>query len=168
MKLGQALLGEDTCFVIMDEKICRILFPGETPGETPEDTSLERDRKADEIAEKVARWIESGVVFSYPFHIEKNPFHQKVYQVVQKIPKGKVTTYKAVAEKIGTRAYRAVGQALGQNPVPLLVPCHRVVGSDRGLTGFGGGIELKRKILEAEGVEFEGGKVKKDYILDPL
>jgi methylated-DNA-[protein]-cysteine S-methyltransferase len=164
MKLGQALLGEDTCFVIMDEKICRILFPGETP----EETSLERDRLADEIAEKVVLWIESGVGFSYPFHSEENPFHRNVYQAVQKIPKGKVSTYKAVAEKIGTRAYRAVGQALGRNPVPLLVPCHRVVGSDRGLTGFGGGIELKRKILEAEGVEFEEGKVKKEYILEHL
>ena len=164
MKAGQAHLGEGTCFVLMDEKIFEILFPGQTPG----DITLERDEKADEIAEKVVKWIRSGEVFSYPFHAQGTPFQQKVYTATQNIPKGKVTTYKAVAEKIGTRAYRAVGQALGANPVPLLVPCHRVVGSDGTLTGFGGGTALKRKILEAEGVEFEGEKVKKEYILEKL
>jgi methylated-DNA-[protein]-cysteine S-methyltransferase len=49
-----------------------------------------------------------------------------------------------------------------------LIPCHRVIGSDRKLTGFGGGVDLKRKILEAEGVEFEGEKVKKEYILEKI
>ena len=164
MKVGQAALNEGTCLVIMDEKIYEILFPGQTPG----DATLERDEKADRIAEKVVQWIESGEVFSYPFHVQGTPFQQEVYKATQKIPKGKVATYGAVAKNIGTRAYRAVGQALGQNPVPLLVPCHRVIGSDRELTGFGGGIPLKRKILEAEGVEFEGEKVKKEYILKTL
>lgn len=164
MKVGQAALSEGTCFVLMDEKICEILFPGQTP----EDATLERDEKADKIAENVVKWIESGEVFSYPFHVQGTPFQQKVYRATQQIPKGKVTTYGALAERIGTRAYRAVGQALGQNPVPLLVPCHRVIGSDRGLTGFGGGIDLKRKILEAEGVKFEGEKVKKEYILEKI
>lgn len=166
MKLGQAQLGEDTCFVFLNErgKVCKILFPGQTP----EEVILERDKKADEIAENVVQWITHGEVFSYPFTAEGNSFQQKVYQATQKIPKGKVTTYKAVAEKIGTHAYRAVGQALGKNPIPLLVPCHRVIGSDRRLTGFGAGIELKRKILEAEGVGFEGEKVKKEYILQEI
>lgn len=164
MKVGQAHLDEGTCFVIMDEEICEILFPGQTP----EDTALERDKKADEIAEKVVTWIESGAVFSYPFRVQGTPFQQNVYQATQNIPKGKVTTYKAVAEKVGSKSFRAVGQALGRNPVPLLVPCHRVVGSDRKLTGFGGGIALKKRILEAEGVEFRGEKVRKEYILEKI
>ncbi len=162
MNVGQATLEKDIYTVIMDEKIHEILFS------PPEEVTLKRSKKADEIAEKVVQWIESGEVFSYPFQMAGTPFQQKVYRATQKIPKGKVATYKAIGESIGTRAYRAVGQALHENPVPLLVPCHRVVGSDRGLTGFGGGINLKKKILEAEGVEFEGDKVKKEYVLEKL
>ncbi len=154
-------MGENICYVFMDEKIHEILLNSRAP----DDLTLERTGKADEIAEKVIKWIESGEVFSYPCAVTGTPFQQEVYQIIQEIPKGRVTTYKAVAERIGTRAYRAVGQALGANPIPLLVPCHRVIGSDRRLTGFGGGIDLKKKILGAEGVEFEDEKVKKEYIL---
>lgn len=164
MELGQAKLGRDTCSVLMDERIHKIYFPSQPL----ESVTAERTERADEIAAKVAQWIESGEVFSYPFHTAGTPFQQEVYRVTQEIPKGKVATYKAVAEKIGARAYRAVGQALGANPVPLLVPCHRVVGSDRRLTGFGGGIELKKRILEAEGVKFEGEKVRKEYVLEKI
>lgn len=160
MNIGQATLKGDTYTVVMDEKIHKILFS------PPEEITLKRSKKADEIAEKVVKWIESGEVFSYPFRMAGTPFQQKVYRTIQRIPKGKVTTYRAISESVGTRGYRAVGQALHQNPVPLLVPCHRVVGSDRGLTGFGGGINLKKKILEAEGVKFEGDKVKKEYLLE--
>ncbi len=162
MKLGQAKSGGTTYSVIMDEKIYEILLT-----EIP-DMPLQRDGKADEIAEKVVKWIESGDPFSYPFHERGTPFQQKIYNTVQKIPRGRVSTYKAVAQKVGTRAYRAVGQALGANPIPFLVPCHRVIGSDGRLTGFGGGIDLKRKILEAEGVEFCKDKVKREYILERL
>ena len=161
MNLGQAQLDDNTFSVIMDEKILKIYL-----SQLPEDLTLEKTEEADKIAERIVKWIEFGEVFSYPFCVAGTPFQQKVYQAIQKIPKGKVTTYKAVAQKIGTKAYRAVGQALHVNPVPLLVPCHRVVGSDRGLTGFGSGINLKKKILKAEGVEFEGEKVKKEYILE--
>jgi len=166
MKLGQAQMDENICFVLMNEngKISKVLFPGQVP----EDITLKRDKKADEIAEKVVQWITHGETFFHSFRMTGTSFQQRVYTATQKIPKGKVTTYKVVAEKIGTKAYRAVGQALGANPVPLLVPCHRVVGSDRRLTGFGAGIELKRKILEAEGVGFEGEKVKKEYILQEI
>jgi len=163
MNLGQAQLDDNTFSVIMDEKILKIYL-----SQLPEDLTLEKTEEADKIAEMIVKWIEFGEVFSYPFCVAGTPFQQKVYQAIQKIPKGKVTTYKAVAQKIGTKAYRAVGQALHVNPVPLLVPCHRVVGSDRGLTGFDGGINLKKKILKAEGVEFEGEKVKKEYILENL
>lgn len=163
MNLGQAQLDDNTFSVIMDEKILKIYL-----SQLPEDLTLEKTEEADKIAERIVKWIEFGEVFSYPFYAAGTPFQQKVYQAIQEIPKGKVTTYKAVAQKIGTKAYRAVGQALHVNPVPLLVPCHRVVGSDRGLTGFGGGINLKKKILKAEGVEFEGEKVKKEYILENL
>lgn len=162
MELGQATYEGDTFSVLMDEKIHEIMLGG-----TPR-TTAKRTGRADEVAQKVVKWIETGEPFSYPIHERGTPFQQSVYRVTQTIPRGKVATYRAVAEKIGTKAYRAVGQALGANPVCLLVPCHRVVGSDRTLTGFGGGVALKQEILEAEGVKFEDGKVRKEYVIEKL
>ena len=67
------------------------------------------------------------------------------------IPYGETVSYKQLAERIGRpRAVRAVGAANGANPIPIIVPCHRVVGHDGSLTGFGGGLPLKRRLLELE------------------
>ncbi len=84
-------------------------------------------------------------------------FQKKVWQALLEIPAGEVRTYKWVCERIGTpRAYQAVGQALGRNPLPVVLPCHRIVASDGGLGGFmlgaEGGIAMKRFLLQLEGV----------------
>jgi methylated-DNA-[protein]-cysteine S-methyltransferase len=86
-------------------------------------------------------------------------FNQKVWAVCARVPKGKVTTYAAIAKRLGTQAYRAVGNALNKNPYHPNVPCHRVVGSDGSLTGFAGGLEKKKRLLQAEGVAFRNGRV---------
>jgi methylated-DNA-[protein]-cysteine S-methyltransferase len=86
-------------------------------------------------------------------------FNEQVWAVCARVPKGKVTTYAAIARKLGTQAYRAVGNAMNKNPYAPKVPCHRVVGSDGSLTGFAAGIEKKKRLLKAEGVEFVNGKV---------
>lgn len=86
-------------------------------------------------------------------------FDQKVWALTARVPRGKVTTYGAIARKLKTRAYRAVGGALGRNPYAPAVPCHRVVGSNGGLTGFGGGLAQKRALLIAEGIPMIGDKV---------
>src|SRR5687767_93901 len=86
-------------------------------------------------------------------------FNQKVWALCAQVPAGKVTTYGAIAEALGTKAYRAVGNAMNRNPYAPTVPCHRVVGSDGSLTGFAGGLELKRQMLAREGIECAGGKV---------
>jgi methylated-DNA-[protein]-cysteine S-methyltransferase len=78
------------------------------------------------------------------------------------VPKGKVTTYKQIARKLRTRAYRAVGGALNRNPYAPMVPCHRVVGSDGSLTGFAGGIMEKKRLLEAEGIKVHNNKIDLD------
>ena len=78
-------------------------------------------------------------------------FRRKVWEVTQSIPYGQTRSYGWVAQQIGKpRAARAVGQALGANPVPILIPCHRVVGSDGNLCGFGGGLDVKARLLELE------------------
>jgi len=72
--------------------------------------------------------------------------------VVAKIPYGETLSYREVALRAGfPRAFRAAGGALGRNPLPIIVPCHRVIRSDGGLGGFGGGIEIKKFLLELEG-----------------
>lgn len=86
-------------------------------------------------------------------------FNQKVWAVCARVPKGKVTTYAAIARCLGSKGYRAVGNALNRNPLAPAVPCHRVVGSDGSLTGFAGGLPRKRRLLQAEGVAFKEGKV---------
>lgn len=86
-------------------------------------------------------------------------FNQKVWALTARIPKGKVTTYAAIARALNSKAYRAVGQALHNNPYAPQVPCHRVVGSDGKLTGFAQGLEQKESMLLREGVAVSNGKV---------
>ncbi|MCZ0942750.1 MAG: methylated-DNA--[protein]-cysteine S-methyltransferase, partial [Gammaproteobacteria bacterium] len=78
-------------------------------------------------------------------------FQRKVLEALQAIPYGETRSYKEVAAAIGKpRAVRAVGAANGRNPIPIIIPCHRVIGSDGSLTGFGGGLEVKRALLALE------------------
>ena len=80
------------------------------------------------------------------------PFQRQVWEAARLIPYGETRSYGWVAEQIGKPlAARAVGQALGKNPFLIVVPCHRVIASDRGLGGFGGGLEMKQALLEMEG-----------------
>jgi methylated-DNA-[protein]-cysteine S-methyltransferase len=82
---------------------------------------------------------------------EATPFQQQVWQVTRLIPYGETRSYLWLAMQIGRpEAVRAVGQALGRNPLPIIVPCHRVVASNGGLGGFSGGIEMKKRLLNLE------------------
>ena len=79
------------------------------------------------------------------------PFQKKVWEYIQHIPYGETQTYNDIAQGIGhPRSSRAVGNALHVNPIPIIVPCHRVIRSDGGLGGFGGGIDVKQKLLDFE------------------
>ena len=86
-------------------------------------------------------------------------FQNKVYKLCKKVPKGKVTTYKAIAEKMGTKAYRAVGTALNKNPFAK-VPCHRVVGSNGHSVGFAHGLKKKAALLKKEGLKIKKFKIE--------
>jgi methylated-DNA-[protein]-cysteine S-methyltransferase len=86
-------------------------------------------------------------------------FNQRVWATCARIPAGKVVTYADLARAVGSVGYRAVGNAMNKNPYAPRVPCHRVVGSDGKLTGFAGGLEKKRQMLDAEGVHFKGERV---------
>lgn len=79
------------------------------------------------------------------------PFRRLVWDACARIPYGETRTYAGLAAEVGSpRAFRAVGGAMASNPIPIIVPCHRVVGSNGSLTGFGGGLEQKKRLLEME------------------
>lgn len=86
-------------------------------------------------------------------------FNERVWNICKKIPKGKITTYKFVAKALGSRAYRAVGNALNRNPDSSIIPCHRIVKSDGSIGGFARGALMKKKLLEKEGIKISAGKV---------
>jgi methylated-DNA-[protein]-cysteine S-methyltransferase len=80
------------------------------------------------------------------------PFQRQVWQELQNIPYGQAVSYSYIAEKIDNpKGCRAVGMANRKNPIPIIIPCHRVIGKDGTLTGFGGGLETKKFLLELEG-----------------
>jgi methylated-DNA-[protein]-cysteine S-methyltransferase len=90
-------------------------------------------------------------VFSVTLAPQGTAFQQSVWHTLQAIPYGTVRSYAEIARQIGKpRAFRAVGRANGANPWPIVVPCHRVIGSDQSLTGFGGGLDIKRRLLALE------------------
>lgn len=91
--------------------------------------------------------------------VEGMNFNQKVWALTARIPKGQLATYGDIARALGTKAYRAVGNAMNRNPYAPQVPCHRVVGSTGRLTGFAGGLAKKQKMLEAEGVLCKNSRV---------
>ncbi len=91
--------------------------------------------------------------FSLPVDLsEGTPFQRKVWNAIRRIPYGRVRSYQWVATKVGGKQYaRAVGMALGANPVPIIVPCHRIIAQDGSLGGFGCGLPMKRRLLKLEG-----------------
>ncbi len=86
-------------------------------------------------------------------------FRDKCYSLLLQIPKGKVTTYQAIAHALGSKAYRAVGTAMAKNPNPINMPCHRVVKSKGEIGNYAFGIDKKIALLEQEGIEIKNGKV---------
>ena len=92
-------------------------------------------------------------------------FSEKVLKLTERIPKGKVATYKTIAEKLGTKAYQAVGSALKNNEHPIVIPCHRVINSDGDIGSYAGIYHnpKKKKLLEEEGITVKGNKIDKKY-----
>lgn len=96
---------------------------------------------------------ELAAIETLPVQTAGTPFQQKVWRALREIPCGTTASYAQLAERIGQpAAVRAVGLANGANPVGVVVPCHRVIGSNGSLTGYGGGIERKRWLLKHEGI----------------
>ncbi len=138
-----------------------------TPGSPPHEglawaerrLSFSRVVEAEEIAplqqamEQLRRYLaRERVQFTCPLDLHGTPFQVTVWQELFRIPYGETSSYAEIASAIGRpRAVRAVGAANGANPVTIIVPCHRVIGSNGTLTGYGGGLPTKRWLLTLEG-----------------
>jgi methylated-DNA-[protein]-cysteine S-methyltransferase len=91
--------------------------------------------------------------FDLPLELEGTPFQKDVWLALGEIPYGKTISYAELATMVGRpTAFRAVGQANGANPIPIVLPCHRVLASGGGIGGYGGGLDMKRQLLALEGV----------------
>ncbi len=145
-----------------DTALTGVFFPLRRHGPAPEEEPgwVENDdrgpagavlaRARQQMTEYFAR---SRTTFDLPLAPLGTAFQQRVWDVLRAIPYGTTTSYGELARRLGDpSATRAVGAANGKNPIPIIVPCHRVVGSRGELTGFGGGLDRKRWLLEHEGV----------------
>jgi len=95
--------------------------------------------------------------FDLPLEVRGTPFQKAVWAQVARIPYGATTTYGEIAQRVGRpEAARAVGAAVGANPLSIFIPCHRVIGADGSLTGYGGGLEMKAALLQLEGAILPG------------
>lgn len=120
-----------------------------------------------EIFEETSKWLDfyfEGKIPSYtPKYrlVDATPFRMKVLEELKKIPYGQTVTYKDIAEKVSEKcqremkSYQAVGGAVGWNPIGIIIPCHRVVGTKGDLTGYAGGIKNKISLLELERVDMK-------------
>jgi methylated-DNA-[protein]-cysteine S-methyltransferase len=121
-------------------------------------TSLGSSRVLDEAGKQLALYLKGSLLkFSIPLKVSGTPFQLAVWKAIAKVPFGKTVSYGEIAKAIGKPlASRAVGAAVGANPTPLLVGCHRVLGSNGSLTGYTGGQGLKTKklLLDHEGIEY--------------
>ncbi|WP_406726992.1 methylated-DNA--[protein]-cysteine S-methyltransferase [Streptomyces sp. GD-15H] len=103
------------------------------------------------LAQLAAYFAGESKTFDLPLHLDGTPFQRRVWQQLQQIPYGETRSYGELAQALGNpKASRAVGLANGRNPVSIIVPCHRVIGAGGSLTGYGGGLDRKRRLLDFE------------------
>ena len=144
--IGDLLLAGD------EVALCLVAFPEESVSRDPEPGWIYNE-KPFAVARKQLLEYFAGErrEFDLPLHLNGTEFQLQVLEELQRIPYGETTSYRDIAERIGRpKATRAVGAANGRNPIPIIVPCHRVIGSSGDLTGFAGGLEMKEALLRLE------------------
>jgi len=144
--VGTLLVAGDT------DHLRRIRFPSEVRAKgLPSDWRRDDALFVEAFRQLRAYFAGELTRFDLPLHPAGTRFQNAVWRALCEIPFGETLSYAALASHIGKpTAFRAVGGANGANPLPVVVPCHRVIGSDRSLTGFGGGIGIKRYLLSHE------------------
>ncbi|HSY48152.1 MAG TPA: methylated-DNA--[protein]-cysteine S-methyltransferase [Thermoanaerobaculia bacterium] len=149
-----------TTFTYVDTPIGALLVAGDTDGiveihfagAKPRSDWVRDDDSLADAASQLRAYFDGELrAFDLPLKTDGTEFQQRVWSALRKIPYGETTTYTAIAERIGRpSAVRAVGAANGANPIPIVIPCHRVIGASGSMTGFGGGIDVKKRLLALE------------------
>lgn len=148
--------------VFSERGLCRLAYPGEPLDlydpwlrrVAPGAARVAGDARLRLLQQELSAYFEGGLQqFTVPVHLLGTPFQVQVWTALQDIAYGELRTYAQVAAAVGRpAAVRAVGAANGANPVPIVVPCHRVIGANGMLTGYGGGLEMKTMLLKREGI----------------
>ena len=141
----------DLTVVVEENFLTGIWYPGNEPAGLPARVS----QQASTTMMSVIRWLDTyfgGSIpdFLPPLNPAGTPFRHKVWKQLLTIPYGATTSYGAIAQAIGCRSARAIGNAVGHNPVSIIIPCHRVVGTDGSLTGYAGNLDRKSYLLNLE------------------
>lgn len=141
--------------VAQGEFLVGVYFPDHHPAPGVQDLGLwvsPADSVLSAAADQIHEYLAGErLEFSVPLRLPDSGFYTEVWRCLQRIPYGAVSTYKEIAQAVGRpRSYRAVGTAVGHNPLSIVVPCHRVIASDGTLSGYAGGVERKRMLLQLE------------------
>lgn len=144
--IGELLLAGDAAALSM------IGFPKGAMRRDPEADWIYNEQPFERACEQLGEYFAGKRKdFDLPLKLSGSEFQISVLEALLQIPYGETTTYGAIAKQIGNpKAMRAVGAANGRNPIPIVVPCHRVIGSGGDLTGFGGGLDTKEALLRLE------------------
>ncbi|MDA8236030.1 MAG: methylated-DNA--[protein]-cysteine S-methyltransferase [Clostridia bacterium] len=142
--------------------LCKLTTPGEKEAEVeewlnhtfPGAVHCRDSQSHEEVAGQMAAYFTgAGKTFNYPLDLRGTSFQLRAWQALLDIPYGETRTYQEQAIAVGNpKGVRAIGGANNRNPVAIIVPCHRVIGKDGRLVGYGGGLEMKRFLLKLEGV----------------
>ncbi|MBM4204732.1 MAG: methylated-DNA--[protein]-cysteine S-methyltransferase [Gammaproteobacteria bacterium] len=143
--IGPLLLAGET-------RLSRISFPEGSKVFAPDPQWVRDDDAFKDVQQQLLEYFAGERrEFTVELDVQGTSFQKRVLEALRGIPYGETRSYKQVAERIGTPlAVRAVGAANGSNPIPLIIPCHRVIGSNGKLTGFGGGLPVKKYLLDLE------------------
>jgi methylated-DNA-[protein]-cysteine S-methyltransferase len=144
--IGELLLAGEA------DSLSMIGFPKGVMRRDPETDWIYNEAPFEDVRHQLAEYFAGERKdFDLPLSLEGTEFQVAVLEALQEIPYGETRSYGAVAKQIGRpKAVRAVGAANGRNPIPIIVPCHRVIGSTGDLTGFGGGLDTKAELLRLE------------------
>jgi len=144
--IGELLLAGD------DDALCLVGFPEGSMRKDPEPDWIYNEKPFAAARQQLTEYFAGERrEFDLPLKLNGTEFQMSVLRALQQIPYGETTSYAEIAERVGRpKAVRAVGAANGRNPIPIIVPCHRVIGSHGELTGFGGGLDTKEALLRLE------------------
>jgi O-6-methylguanine DNA methyltransferase len=151
-------------FASTERGLCRVLLPGESPSEMlawldryirPYEFLLGPEFNREAAAQLAAYFAGQRRAFDLTLDLRGTPFQKRVWEELAKIPYGETRSYQDIAIRVGNaKACRAVGMANHANPLPIIIPCHRVIGKHGSLIGYGGGLDLKSKLLRLEGARW--------------